>query len=57
MVNGFSKRYHLKELVFYEAFESIKQAIAREKEIRGCSRIKKTVLIENTNPHWDNLLP
>ena len=55
--NGFSKRYHLNELIYYEAFEHIRDAIQREKELKGWSRKKKIALIESMNPHWDNLIP
>ena len=54
---GFSKRYHLKELIYYEAFEHIRDAIQREKELKGWSRKKKVALIESINPHWDDLIP
>jgi putative endonuclease len=55
--NGFSNRYHLNELIYYEAFDHIRDAIQREKELKGWSRKKKVALIESMNPHWDDLIP
>jgi len=48
-VEGFTKRYNLDKLVYYEAFEDINSAIAREKQIKGGSRLKKMRLIEGMN--------
>jgi putative endonuclease len=51
----FSKRYNLKKLVYIEVCEDIHAAIAREKQIKGGSRMKKLVLIEEMNPEWRDL--
>ena len=55
MVDGFTKRYNVGRLVYYETYSEIYDAITREKEIKGWSRKKKDALIEQMNPHWDDL--
>jgi putative endonuclease len=52
---GFTRRYRCKLLVFYETYERMDEAIAREKQIKGGSRAKKMALIEATNPQWRDL--
>jgi predicted GIY-YIG superfamily endonuclease len=52
---GFSLRYGCKRLVFYERYERIVDAIAREKQIKGGSRAKKISLVEAMNPDWSDL--
>ena len=52
---GFTRKYGLKQLVYFEEFRDVRDAIAREKEIKGWRREKKTALIESFNPHWDDL--
>jgi predicted GIY-YIG superfamily endonuclease len=52
---GFTSRYGCKRLVFYERYERIVDAIAREKQIKGGSRTKKILLIEAMNPDWSDL--
>ena len=47
---SFTARYGLHKLVYYEGFHSIEEAIAREKQIKGGSRIKKEALIDKLNP-------
>ena len=54
-VEGFAKKYNLDQLMYYEIFESIKEAIQREKQIKGLLRIKKIALIEKMNPQWEDL--
>jgi hypothetical protein len=53
--NSFSARYNLNKLVYYEAFHSIVEAIAREKQIKGGSRNKKEDLINSINSKWNDL--
>lgn len=53
--SGFTSRYNLDQLVYYEAFTSPDHAIDREKEIKGWRRGKKIRLIESLNPHWYDL--
>jgi putative endonuclease len=52
---GFTKKYGVTTLVYFEWFESISAAIEREKQIKSGSRAKKLALIENQNPEWRDL--
>ena len=52
---GFTTRYKVTKLVYYEATEDIESAIAREKEVKGWVRSKKAALIESVNPYWVDL--
>jgi putative endonuclease len=54
-VDGFTRRYNLISLVYYEVHEDIIAAIAREKQIKGWNRAKKIDLIESVNPQWRDL--
>jgi predicted GIY-YIG superfamily endonuclease len=54
-VEGFTKRYGCKVLVWYEMAPTMESAILREKQIKGGSRAKKITLIEALNPRWDDL--
>jgi putative endonuclease len=54
-VTGFSKRYNLCKLVYYEVTESIDSAIAREKQIKKWLRKKKEELISSVNKEWRDL--
>jgi predicted GIY-YIG superfamily endonuclease len=53
--DGFTKRYGCKMLVWYELAATMDVAIAREKQLKGGSRMKKLALIEVMNPDWDDL--
>ena len=53
----FTSRYHFDRLVYYEAFDFIVDAIAREKQIKGMPRAKKIALIKSLNPTWRDLRP
>jgi putative endonuclease len=53
--DGFTARYNVTCLVHYEAFADIRDAIAREKQIKGWRRSKKVELIESANPEWKDL--
>lgn len=55
VIDGFSKKYNLYKLVYYEFFENINQAIIREKQIKAGSRKKKIYLINKFNPDWKDL--
>jgi len=57
ITKGFSAKYNLTRLVYFELFEDIYQAIAREKQIKAGSRTTKFRLIEKTNPVWKDLYP
>ena len=52
---SFTHKYNLEYLVYYEVFSSITEAIAREKQIKAGSRKKKDLLINESNPNWNNL--
>ena len=54
-VEGFTKRYRVDRLEYYELFPNPRDAIAREKEIKGWRRSKKDALIATMNPKWDDL--
>ena len=55
LVDGFTKKYNLSWLVYYETTQDVESAIAREKQIKGWLRHKKVALIESTNPRWVDL--
>jgi len=55
LVDGFTKKYNVDRLVYYEACGSIVVAIEREKQIKGWSRKKKYDLINALNPEWNDL--
>ena len=50
--NGFSKKYNCNKLIYFEEYKWVKEAIAREKQIKGGSRQKKIDLINLNNPDW-----
>lgn len=54
-LEGFTKRYNVKKLVYYEVLDTAYAAIVREKQIKGGSRQKKVDLINNDNPGWKDL--
>ena len=54
-IEGFSKKYSCHKLVYYEIFGDVNAAISREKEIKKWRREKKENLINNMNPHWNDL--
>ena len=55
LVEGFSSKYNLTKLVYYNETSDIKEAIAFEKKIKGWLRAKKDALINEINPEWDDL--
>jgi putative endonuclease len=55
LVDGFSKKYNLGKLVYYEIVGNAESAILREKQIKAGSRKKKIELIEGINPLWKDL--
>ncbi len=57
ITNGYSSKYNLDKLVYYEYFYDIVLVIEREKEIKKSSRAKKIDLINSKNPNWDDLVP
>ena len=52
LVEGFTKRYHVHQLVWFELHESMESAIIREKRLKGWKRAWKLELIESMNPEW-----
>lgn len=54
-LEGFTSKYQCHNLVYYECFENMDQAIEREKQIKSGSRLKKIKLIEKDNPNWKDL--
>jgi putative endonuclease len=55
LTRSFTKKYNLTKLVYYETYTDIRNAISREKQLKGWLRIKKITLIEEDNPGWDDL--
>ena len=55
MVEGFTKRYHVDHLVWYELHENMESAIMREKRLKDWKRAWKLKLIESKNPDWLDL--
>ncbi len=56
LVKGFTNKYNVIKLVFYEVCNDIESAILREKQIKGWLRKKKIALIESMNPEWRDLI-
>ena len=54
-VDGFTKKYNINRLVYYEVFHHIGAAIAREKQIKSWTRAKRLALIKIKNPTWQDL--
>ena len=54
-VPGFTKKYNCDRLVYYEEYDEVTQAIAREKQLKRWSRSKKNALIARMNPAWSDL--
>jgi len=55
MIEGFTKKYNITKLVYYEETNDIQVAISREKQIKGWLRGKKIALIESVNQKWNDL--
>jgi putative endonuclease len=54
-MSGFTRKYHVGWLAYYEVTEDVNAAIAREKQIKGWTRAKKQALVETLNPGWRDL--
>ena len=54
-IDGFTKQYHVKKLVYFEEYSNPNEAIKREKELKGWRREKKNNLVETMNPEWKDL--
>ena len=55
LIEGFTARYNLNKLVYFESTTSIETAIQREKQIKGWLRKRKNELVESINPEWKDL--
>ena len=55
LVEGFTKKYNITKLIYFEDTNDVNAAIAREKQIKGWIRNKKIALIETINPGWRDL--
>ncbi|MBQ6115698.1 MAG: GIY-YIG nuclease family protein [Oscillospiraceae bacterium] len=55
LIEGFTKRYHVHKLVYYEMTSDVKNAIEREKQLKHWVRAKKNALVETMNPEWKDL--
>src|SRR6266581_3210817 len=55
LIRGFTAMYNVTRLVYFEEFDRISEAIAREKQLKNWSRAKKISLIEQLNPDWNDL--
>ncbi len=53
-IDGFTKKYNINRLVYYEMFEHIGNAIAREKQVKAWTRAKRLALIKSINPTWQD---
>ena len=53
---SFTARYNAEKIVYYEAYQYVNSAIAREKQIKGGSRAKKIALINEMNPEWKDMV-
>ena len=54
-IDGFTKKYNVYKLVYFEEYSDIGDAIAREKQLKGWVRLKKNLLVEKQNPNWNDL--
>ena len=55
LIDGFTKKYRVHKLVYYESCHDVRDAIAREKQLKHWSRSKKDELIRQMNPDWTDL--
>jgi putative endonuclease len=55
LVEGFTKKYNINKLIYYEVSNDVESAISREKQIKSGSRAKKINLVNSMNPEWKDL--
>ena len=55
LIAGFTSKYNINKLVYYESTSSVHAALTREKQLKGWLRAKKIALIESLNPEWKDL--
>ena len=53
-IEGFTKKYHVHKLVYFEEYSEANDAIAREKQLKGWVRTKKNRIVEAKNPYWND---
>jgi putative endonuclease len=53
--DGFTKKYNITRLAYFESFVDVRNAIEREKKIKAWTRAKRIALVESSNPKWDDL--
>ena len=53
-VEGFTRKYHVHKLVYFEKYSDVDDAIAREKQLKKWVRSKKNLLVKTQNPNWDD---
>ena len=54
-IEGFTRKYQVNRLVYFERFQYVKNCIDREKQLKGWKRFRKVALIEKDNPAWEDL--
>lgn len=54
-IEGFTRKYQIHRLVYYESYQDVQEAISREKQVKRWRREKKIFLIEKLNPRWQDL--
>jgi len=57
LTEGFTKKYDIFKLVYFEQFDDVENAIKREKRLKKWNRAWKIRLVEELNPNWDDLYP
>ena len=55
LIPGFTRKYRITRLLYYESTPDVQSAIARERQIKGWRRSKKIALVESMNPDWNDL--
>ena len=55
LADGFTKRYHVHKLVYYEQTNDAYSAVTRERQLKGWTRKRKDALVEAVNPNWEDL--
>ena len=55
LIEGFTKKYGIHRLLYFQSFDDVHKAMARENQLKGWTRAKKIALIEKTNPQWKDL--
>ncbi len=55
LIPGFTQKYNVDKLIYCEMYQQIDDALSREKQLKGWSRVKKEKLISRTNPSWEEI--